>query len=108
MEGILLTESGLGSGFGGVGVMVAYIVAIMAFFYFISIRPQKKEQERHKALLESMAVGDYVVTSSGFYGMVIDISDDMVIVEFGSNKNCRIPMKKSAITEIEKAGSDES
>ncbi len=104
----LLTASGLTSGFGGMGVMVLYIVAIIGFFYFISIRPQKKEQDRIKAMIESMEVGDYVVTTSGFYGMVIDISDDMVIVEFGSNKNCRIPMKKSAITEIEKSGNSSS
>lgn len=106
MSNIVLTSSGLTSGFGGMGVMVLYIVAILGFFYFMSVRPQKKERDRLKAMIDSMEVGDYVVTTSGFYGMVIDISDDMVIVEFGSNKNCRIPMKKSAITEIEKAESN--
>ena len=49
-----------------------------------------------------MAVGDTVLTTAGFYGVLIDITDDMVIVEFGNNKNCRIPMKKEAIIEIEK------
>ncbi|MBQ9550641.1 MAG: preprotein translocase subunit YajC [Lachnospiraceae bacterium] len=108
MSGIVLTSTGVTSGFGGMGAMILYIVAIIGFFYFISIRPQKKEQERIKAMIDAMEVGDYVVTTSGFYGMIIDISDDMVIVEFGSNKNCRIPMKKSAITEIEKAASNSS
>ncbi|MBR2187285.1 MAG: preprotein translocase subunit YajC [Lachnospiraceae bacterium] len=105
MGDILLTTAGAASGFGGIGVMVLYIIAIIGFFYFISVRPQKKEQERHKAMIDAMEVGDYVVTTSGFYGMVIDISDDMIIVEFGSNKNCRIPMRKSAVTEIEKGSS---
>ena len=50
-----------------------------------------------------MAVGDTVLTSSGFYGTLIDITDDTVIVEFGNNKNCRIPMQRSAIAQIEKA-----
>ena len=36
---------------------------------------------------------------------LIDITDDTVIVEFGNNKNCRIPMRKQAIAEVEKAGS---
>ena len=54
-------------------------------------------------MLNSMEVGDSVVTTSGFYGVLIDITDEDVIVEFGSNKNCRIPMKKSAIAQIEKA-----
>ena len=55
------------------------------------------------ALLSSMEVGDVVVTTSGFYGIVISIQDDDCIVEFGNNKNCRIPMRKSAIAEVEKA-----
>lgn len=50
-----------------------------------------------------MEVGDSVLTTSDFYGVVIDITDSDVIVEFGSNKNCRIPMQKSAIKEVEKA-----
>ena len=83
-------------------VIVLYVVVIGAFFYFAMIRPQKKEQKRMGALLSSMEVGDSVLTSSGFYGIVIDITDDTVIVEFGNNKNCRIPMQKSAITHIEK------
>jgi preprotein translocase subunit YajC len=53
-------------------------------------------------MLSSMEVGDAVVTTSGFYGILIDISDDDVIVEFGNNKNCRIPMRKEAITHVEK------
>ena len=50
-----------------------------------------------------MEIGDSVLTSRGFYGVLIDIADDTVIVEFGSNKNCRIPMQKSAIVQVEKA-----
>ena len=50
-----------------------------------------------------MEVGDVVVTTSGFYGVLIDITEEDVIVEFGSNKNCRIPMRKSAIAQVEKA-----
>ena len=69
---------------------------------FLNIRPQKKEQKKLQAMLNDLAVGDAVVTTSGFYGVVIDITDDDVIVEFGNNKNCRIPMRKTAITEVEK------
>jgi preprotein translocase subunit YajC len=70
--------------------------------YFFMIRPQKKEQQQKTAMLSELAVGDTVLTTSGFYGTVIDIADDTVIVEFGSNKNCRIPMQKVAIAQVEK------
>ena len=55
-------------------------------------------------MLDQLEVGDSVLTTSGFYGVVIDITDDTVIVEFGNNKNCRIPMQKAAITQLEKPG----
>ena len=84
-------------------IWIVYIVALFAIMYFISIRPQKKEQKRHEALMASLEAGDSVCPTAGFYGVVIGIEEDMVIVEFGSNKNCRIPMKKSAIIEVEKA-----
>lgn len=84
-------------------IMIIYIVIFGAFMYFVAIRPQKKEQKRVAAMLADMAVGDAVVTTSGFYGIVIDITEEDVIVEFGNNKNCRIPMKKEAIAEVEKA-----
>ena len=76
-------------------VMLIWIVALFAIMYFMMWRPQKKEQKRVAAMLSAMEVGDVVVTTSGFYGVLIDITDDDVIVEFGSNRNCRIPMKKS-------------
>ena len=70
--------------------------------YFLAIKPQKKEQKRTQALMDSMEIGDYVLTTSGFYGVLIDISEDDVIVEFGNNKNCRISMQKKAIAQVEK------
>ena len=86
----------------GTLLMVLYIVAIVGFMYFVMIRPQKKEQKILNQKLSEMEVGDSVLTSSGFYGVVIDITDNDVIVEFGSNKNCRIPMQKTAIVDVEK------
>ncbi len=82
--------------------MLIYLVVIIGAFYFIAIRPQKKKEREHEALISAVAVGDSILTTSGFYGVVIDMTDDVVIVEFGSNKNCRIPMKKEAIVEVDK------
>jgi len=81
---------------------IVYFVFLIGLMYFIAIRPQKKEKKRMQELLASVAIGDSVLTSSGMYGVVIDMTDDTVIVEFGSNKNCRIPMRKDAIVQVEK------
>ena len=92
------------SGMGMVGAIV-WMVVLFGIMYFLMLRPQKKEQKRLQAMLNDMEVGDSIVTTVGFYGVVIDMTEEDVIVEFGNNKNCRIPMRKQAIAEVEKAGS---
>ena len=89
---------------GMVGAIV-WMVVLFGIMYFLMLRPQKKEQKRLQAMLNDMEVGDSIVTTGGFYGVVIDMTEEDVIVEFGNNKNCRIPMRKQAIAEVEKAGS---
>ena len=104
--GMLLTAEDAGNMAGNGIVMIAYIAIIFVVFYFFAIRPQKKEQKKMAAMLSTLEVGDCILTNSGFYGIVIDITDDTVIVEFGNNKNCRIPMQKAAIAQVEKADAE--
>ena len=78
------------------------MILLFVFMYFIMIRPQQKEEKKKALMLSELAVGDTVLTTSGFYGTIIDISDDTVIVEFGNNRNCRIPMQKAAVAMVEK------
>lgn len=103
--GILLTATGGEAAASLISMVVVYAVIIGAM-YFIFLRPQRKEQKRLQAMIAAVEIGDYVLTNSGFYGSIIDITDDTVIVEFGNNKNCRIPMRKSAIAQIEKADAE--
>ena len=86
---------------GGV-LPIVWLVILFVVMYFTTIKPQQKEEKRKRAMLSEVAIGDTVLTTSGFYGTVLDIADDTVIIEFGSNKNCRIPMQKAAIAAIEK------
>ena len=82
-----------GAGMGMMGTII-WIAVLLVFIFIFMLRPQKKEQARRNEMMAKMAVGDTVLTSSGFYGTLIDITDDTVIVEFGNNKNCRIPMQR--------------
>lgn len=58
---------------------IGYILLIFAFMYFIAIRPQQKEKKKLQELMASIAVGDSVLTSSGFYGVIIDIDRKSVV-----------------------------
>ncbi|PNH18169.1 preprotein translocase subunit YajC [Lachnospiraceae bacterium] len=97
MSGILL----LGS--NNMVFWVVYILFFGGLIYFMAYRPQKKQKQQQEQLLASIAIGDSVLTTAGFYGVIIDMTEDTVIVEFGNNKNCRIPMQKAAIVQVEKS-----
>ena len=105
MEYTLLTESS-GGIFSNPLFLILFYVVVLGGLWFILMRPQKKEQKKTSAMLSTLEIGDCVLTTSGFYGIIIDITDDTVIVEFGNNKNCRIPMQKSAIVQVEKADAE--
>lgn len=85
-------------------IIVIYVAIFAAFIYFIMIRPSRKQKKQQEETMGSMQPGDSVLTTSGFYGTIVAVNGDTVIVEFGNNKNCRIPMAKQAISQVEKAG----
>ena len=106
MNSMLLNQGG--STTSSIVMIVLYLVFFIGLMYFLMIRPQRKQAKKQDELQNSLEPGDSIMTTSGFFGTILDIVDDTtVIVEFGNNKNCRIPMHKRAIAEVEKAGSAE-
>ena len=82
---ILLTATeGAAAGGQLIGMFAVYAVLIGAMWFFL-MRPQKKEQKRVASMLASLEIGDAVLTSAGFYGVVIDINDDMLFESVRKN-----------------------
>ena len=104
---VLAAKGAEGAGASSLITMIVLYAAIIGIFWFFAIRPQRKQQKQHDAMLTTLEVGDSILTTSGFFGVVIDITEEIVVVEFGNNKNCRIPMKKDNIVEIDKQGNEE-
>ncbi|MGN0153964.1 MAG: preprotein translocase subunit YajC [Lachnospiraceae bacterium] len=105
----MLLEQSANQASGGQSALfwIVYIVFFLGIMYFLLIRPQKKQQKEMDSVRNSVQPGDNIMTTGGFYGVVLDVVDDTVIVEFGNNKNCRIPMHKNAIAEVEKDSTEE-
>lgn len=104
--GVLTADAAAGGG-TMVATTIGYVIFFGLLMYFMVFRPQKKQQKKQDELMSSIAIGDSILTTSGFYGVIIDIVDeDVIIVEFGNNKNCRIPMKKAAVVEVEKPNAE--
>ncbi len=68
---------------------------LIAIFYFMLIRPQKKRMQEHRKLVESVSPGDEIITMTGLYGRVRTIGDDDVEIEIAPGTNVRF--LKSAI-----------
>ncbi len=78
-------------------VMVIFYGGLFAVFYFMLIRPQTKRTKEVQAMQSSLGKGDSVITSSGIYGTIYKIKDDVVTVQIA--ENVRVKMQRSAITE---------
>lgn len=59
-----------------------FILAMLAIFYFLILRPQQKRAKAQRELLDALSVGDEVVTIGGLYGRVISV-DERVRIEVG-------------------------
>lgn len=75
-------ESGLSS--------LIFLGLLIAIFYFMLIRPQKKRMEEHRKLIDSVNPGDQIITMTGLYGTVRTIGDDDVEVEIAPGTNVRL------------------
>jgi len=77
-------------------ISILYIVFIIAIFYFLLIRPQKKQEKRMREMLASLKVGDEVISIGGIKGKIRKIKDDFVVIETGADKT-PIEFEKNAI-----------
>lgn len=74
------------------------MVAIFAIFYFLLIRPQRKEQERHRKLIEELKKGDEVVTSGGIIGTVVHAQEDRLTIRTG--ESTRLVVERARVARV--------
>ena len=83
--------------------MPIMLIAMIAIFYFLMIRPQRKQEKEAQNMRYSLAVGDEVTTIGGIVGIVCAIADkdDTIVIETGSDRT-KIRFRRSAISSVEK------
>lgn len=74
---------------------IIYLVGIFAVFYFLILRPQKKQQKERASLISSIKVDDKVVTIGGLFGTVKEVKDKSIILQISNDVN--VEMLKTAI-----------
>ena len=79
-------------------IFLLQMVAIGVIFYFLLIRPQRKEQQRHRTMIEQLKKGDEVVTNGGIIGTVVHTQDDRLTIKTG--ENTRIVVQRGRIAQV--------
>ncbi len=83
---------------GGASLMPMIIMwtAIIAIFYFLLIRPQKKAQERHQAMVAGIQKGNEIMTDGGILGQVIHVRDDRITIKTAGDTRIDVARAKVA------------
>ncbi len=79
---------------------IILLVVMLGVFYFLIMRPQKKQEKEINQMRENLQIGDEISTTGGILGRVVKIKDDIVTIETGSDKN-KIKIFKWAVRAVE-------
>ena len=89
MFNVLLLEATATTGGRSGGSFTFLIVMILMFvlMYFLTIRPQRKQQKKDQEMRDSTQVGDEITTIGGIMGRVVTVKEDSLIIETGADRN---------------------
>jgi len=79
-------------------IFLMQMVAIFVIFYFLLIRPQRKEQERQRTMISEVKKGDEVITAGGIIGTVVHAQDDRLTIKTG--ENTRVVVERARIARV--------
>ncbi|MBM4186977.1 MAG: preprotein translocase subunit YajC [Gemmatimonadetes bacterium] len=85
------------AGPSGMVVLAVQMIALVAIFYFLLLRPQSQARKKHAALLAGIKKGDEVVTAGGIVGKIKEIKDQRVTIESGS---AQLVVERSRIVQV--------
>lgn len=81
----------------GLMVFVVQIVALIAIFWFLLLRPQRQQQKAHEEMLKALKKGDEVITGGGIVGTVVHMKEDRVTIQSG---DARMIVERAKITRV--------
>lgn len=92
---LAFAQPGGGGGAGLVGTLLP-LVLMMGIIWFLLIRPQQKEQHRHREMVRNLKKGDEVVTIGGMYGKIMALTDEKVSLRIAENVKVDVERVKIA------------
>ena len=90
------------TGAAGMGSSIIMLVAMLAIFYFMLIRPENKRKKEAEQMRASVNTGDKITTIGGIIGTVVNVKEDKIVIETSADQ-VRIEFAKWAISSNETA-----
>ncbi len=90
---------------GGFNLLVP-MIAILVLFFWMTHRSQKKKERQREEMLDSIKVGEDVVSIGGIHGRVTRVNDDSFEVRVNSEKDVKIKFSKAAVSTVRREGED--
>ena len=99
---LMMSMAGSGGGEGGGNPLVAFLpfILIIVIMYFLMIRPQAKKQKEHKAMIESLAKGDKIMTSGGIVGTIAGIRDKENILLVKVAEGVKVELSRNSVAQV--------
>lgn len=93
---VLALANPAGAEGGGMGI-VGFLPIILMFlvFWFLIIRPQKKQSDERKAMIEAIKRGDKIVTNGGLFATVRDVKGDRIVATIA--EGVKVEISKNAV-----------
>jgi preprotein translocase subunit YajC len=91
---------------GGLSVLLFQVALIFGIFYFLIIRPQRRQRMQHEKLLAGLQKGDQIVTSGGIVGEVVHLKDNEVTIRSGESK--LVVMRANIANVVSRQGAEKS
>lgn len=85
---------------GGMFSMLVMMGSVFAIFYFLMIRPQRKQEKERQTMLKALQKNDKVVTMGGLYGVVTNVRDKDVTIKIDESKDVRVKVLRSAVSHV--------
>lgn len=99
------TSGGSTGGLTGALPTILMLVVMVAIFYFLLIRPQKKQEKEAQNMRDSLSVGDEITTIGGIIGEIVSIKDETITIET-SKAGTKMRLLKSAVRSVDVSAAD--
>ena len=89
-----------GDGGSMIGQILPPILIMFVIFYFLLIRPQKRQQQEREAMLKALKRGDHVWTNSGILGTVREVDEKIVTLAIDKKTEARLRVLRSTVAGV--------